>query len=110
MQEHATAADVDAFLAFCTEDLVYEDPAVKLRIEGKDQIGKGMAGFLGASRNARNAVTRRIAAGNLVVFQQTVSFEEKGDDGRWTPRSRDQITVLEFEGALIRRIIDSWAR
>jgi hypothetical protein len=110
MQQDATAADVDAFLALCTDNLIYEDPVVKMRIEGKDHIREGMASFLGTSRRARIAVTKRIAAANVVVFQQTVSFEEKQEDDRWKPRSRDQVTIFEFEGSRIARIADYWAR
>jgi hypothetical protein len=110
MQQDATAADVDAFLALCTDGLIYEDPVVKMRIEGKAEIRKGMTAFLGASRNARVVVTRRIAAANLVALEQTVSFEEKQDDGGWKPRSRDQVTIFEFEGSRIRRLADYWSR
>jgi ketosteroid isomerase-like protein len=110
MQEKATAADVDRFLSFATDDVVYEDPVVKMRIQGKDEIRKGLAAFLGATRNARTVVTRRIAAANVVVLQQTVAFEEKHDDGTWKPSRRDQVTVFEFDGPKIRRIADYWAR
>ena len=92
--------------------LVYEDPVVKIKIEGKDTIRKGMTAFLGATRNARAIVTQRIAVDGVVVLQQDVSFEEKQDDakGTWTPRHRDQVTVFEFEGGKIRRIADYWTR
>ena len=110
MQENATAADVDRFLSFATEGVVYEDPVVKMKIEGKDTIRKGMTAFLGATRNARVVVTRRIAVDGVVVLQQDVSFEEKQDTGRWTPRHRDQVTVFEFEAGKIRRIADYWTR
>jgi ketosteroid isomerase-like protein len=110
MQEKATAADVDRFLSFATDDVVYEDPVVKMRIQGRDEIRKGLTAFLGATRSARTVVTRRIAAANVVVLQQTVSFEEKQDGGGWKPRTREQVTVFEFDGPKIRRIADYWAR
>jgi hypothetical protein len=110
MQQDATAADVDAFLALCIDGLIYEDPVVKMRIEGKEEIRKGMIAFLAASRNARVVVTRRIATANVVVLEQTVSFEEKQDDGGWKPRARDQVTIFEFEGSKIRRLADYWSR
>ncbi len=110
MQQDATAADVDAFLAFCTDSLIYEDPVVKMKIEGKEQIRKGMLSFLGVSRNVRSVVTKRIAAANVVVLEQTVSFEAKQPDDRWKPQSRQQVTIFEFEGLQIRRIADYWAR
>ncbi|HEY4229149.1 MAG TPA: nuclear transport factor 2 family protein [Thermoanaerobaculia bacterium] len=110
MQEEATAADVDRFLSFATDDVVYEDPVVKMRNQGKENLRKGMTAFLGATRNARTVVTRRIAAANVVVLQQTVTFEYKQDDGSWKPSRRDQVTVFEFDGPKIRRIADYWAR
>ena len=110
MQQDATAADVDVFLAFCTDNLIYEDPVVKMKIEGKEQIRKGMTAYLGASRGVRIIVTKRIAAANVVVLEQTVSFEAKQSDDSWKPQSRQQVTIFEFEGLKIRRIADYWAR
>src|SRR5690349_3341276 len=74
MQEKATPADVDRFLSLATDDVVYEDPVVKMRVQGKETLRKGMSGFLGATRSARTVVTRRIAAANVVVLQQDVRF------------------------------------
>jgi ketosteroid isomerase-like protein len=110
MQEHATASDVNAFLALFTDDMIYEDPVVKMKIEGKDEVRKGMVLFLGASRSARIVVSKRISAANVVVLEQTVSFEEKQEDNSWRPQSRRQVTVFEFEGAKIHRIADYWSR
>jgi hypothetical protein len=110
MQQDATVADVNAFLAFGTENLTYEDPVVKMKIEGRDQIRQGMVSFLGLSRRARITITKQIVVANLVVLDQDVSFEEKQEDNSWKPRSRHQVTILEFEGARIRRIADYWSR
>ena len=110
MQQDATAADVDAFLAIGTDNLIYEDPVVKMRIEGKDEIRKGLLAFLGLSRSAHVVVTKRIAVANVVIFEQTVSFEEKQPDNGWKAQSRHQATVFEFDGSRIRRIADYWSR
>ena len=99
---------MDAFLASGTEDLTYEDPVVKMKIEGRDQIRQGMVNFLGLSRHAQITITKQIAVANLVVLDQDVSFEEKQQG--WKPRSRQQVTIFEFEGARIRRITDYWSR
>ncbi len=109
MQENATAADVDRFLGFAADGVVYEDPVVEIRIEGKDSIRRGMTAFLGATRHARR-VTGRIAVDGVVVLQEDVSFEEKQNDGSWKPRQRRQVTLFEFEAGRIRRIADYWAR
>jgi ketosteroid isomerase-like protein len=76
MQQDATAADVDAFLMLCTDDLIYEDPVVKMKIEGRGQIRQGMISFLSLSRRAHITVMKRIAAANVVVLDQEVSFEK----------------------------------
>jgi ketosteroid isomerase-like protein len=110
MQDTATPADVDAFLAFATDDVVYEDPVVGIRIAGKELLRKGMSGFLGATRNPRIVIGKRIAAANVVVFEQKVSFDAKQDDGSWKSQTRTQVTVFEFEGDRIRRIADYWPR
>lgn len=110
MQQDATAADVDAFLAFGTEDLTYDDPVVKMKIEGRGQIRQGMVNFLGLSRHAQITIKKQIAVANLVVLDQDVSFEEKQQDNSWKPWSRHQVTIFEFEGAKIRRIADYWSR
>jgi hypothetical protein len=110
MQQDATAADVDAFLKFTTGDLTYEDPVVKMKIEGRDKIREGMVHFLGLTRHAHIVIAKRIAVANVVVLDQDVSFEEKQEDNSWKPRSRHQVTIFEFEGARIRRIADYWSR
>jgi hypothetical protein len=109
MQQDASAADVDSFLALCTDNLIYEDPVVNMKIEGKKQIREGMLGFLGLSRNASAVLTKRIAVANVVVLELVVSFEEKQADG-WKSMSRHQMTVFEFEGTKIRRLADYWER
>jgi ketosteroid isomerase-like protein len=110
MQANATPADVQAFLALATEDLVYEDPVVKMKIEGREDIASGLTSFLGQTRNAKIVVHKRIAAANVVVFDQTVSFDAKQDDGGWKPQTRDQVTIFEFEGSRLRRVADYWSR
>jgi ketosteroid isomerase-like protein len=110
MQGDSSPADVDAFLALCTDDLIHEDPVVKMRLEGKETIRKGMTAFLGAARNTRITVVKRIAAANVVILEQTVSFESEDEGHRWKPQRRNQVTVFEFEGTKIRRIADYWAR
>ena len=110
MQADAGLADVAAFLSFFTDDLVYEDPVVKMKLEGKETIQKGMTGFLGATRDARIVVTGRLSAANVVVLGQTVSFDSRDEGQQWKPQSRHQVTVFEFEGTKIHRIADYWSR
>ena len=110
MQATATAADVDAFLAFMADDVVYEDPVVHMRTEGKANIRKGMLGFLGAMGAGKIVITKQIAAASVVVLDQTVSFEDR-DSGKSTPRSRHQVTILELDSSgKIHHLADYWAR
>ena len=110
MQATATAADLDAFLAFMADDVVYEDPVVHMRIEGKAKIREGMLGFLGVMRSGKIVIAKQIAAASVVVLDQMVSFEER-DAGKSVQRSRHQVTILELDNTgKIRRLADYWAR
>jgi hypothetical protein len=108
MQRNATAADVDAFLGLCTDNLIYEDPVVNVRMEDKKQIREAMLHFLGRTGDVKIVITNRLAVANVVVFEQQVSFQDKQNAGNTTIRR--QLTLLEFEGPKIRRIADYWAR
>lgn len=110
LHQDATAADVDAFLAFCTDDFVYEDPVVKMKVEGKSRLHTGMANHLGGSRNPHDVLTKQIAVANVVVFEHTVSFELAEENGGWKPITRRQVSIFEFEGNKIRRVMDYWVR
>jgi len=107
MQENASAQDLEQFLSYCTDDVVYEDPVANARIEGKDSIRKGMSNFLGASKKATLTVKHRLAAGNVVVLEMDVSFT---DTGTGKIVKRDQITLLEFQDTKVRRVMDYWTR
>ena len=107
MQEKSNAQDVENFLSYCMDDFVYEDPVVNMRNAGKSQIREGMVHFLGASKNASWVVKKKLAAGNAVMLEITVSFTD-ADTGKVV--TRDQITVLEFQGTKVRRILDYWTR
>lgn len=107
MQEKASTQDVERFLSYCTDDVVYEDPVVNARNEGKSSIRKGMWNFLGASKNATVTVKNRLTAGNVVVLEMNVSFTDT-DTGKIV--TRDQITLLEFQDTKVRRIMDYWTR
>jgi predicted transposase YbfD/YdcC len=108
MQHNATAADVYAFLALCTENLIYEDPVVNVRMEDKKQIREAMLHFLGRTGDVKIVITQHLAVANVVVFEQQVSFQDNQNAGKTT--ARRQITLLEFEAQKVRRIADYWAR
>ncbi len=105
--EHATAIDVETALAFLTDDVVYEHPAAKARIEGKNILRQGMLAFLGSTRTAHDEIVAKTAAPGVVVLTLNQSFEVERD-GVWERHTRQGVKVLEFEGVKIRRIIDYW--
>lgn len=98
---------MERFLSYCTDDVVYEDPVVDARNEGKNSIRQAMSNFLGSSRNATLTVKNRLTAGNVVVLEINVILTDMRTGKIVT---RDQITLLEFQGAKVRRIMDYWTR
>jgi ketosteroid isomerase-like protein len=107
MQEKSNAQDVEHYLSYLTDDAVYEDPVVNARIEGKDTMRKGMSNYLGAYKKTALTVKHRMTAGNVVVLEMNVSFTDTNTGKLVT---RDQITLLEFQGTKVRRVMDYWTR
>src|SRR5438132_13495560 len=77
MQANATVSDIDKALAFCTDDVVYEHPAVKAKAEGKEKLRQGMAGYLGETKEATFKLGRVIANKNVVVAAVEMTFLAK---------------------------------
>jgi hypothetical protein len=101
----ATVADIDKLLALMADSVVYEHPRARARIQGKALMRQGMRNFLGTVRNARDSVVQRtVAPGVLVLVTQ--SSAEISNNGKWEPMNRRAIRVFEFDGDLIRRIIE----
>jgi len=107
MLEASAPADVDNLLAFYSEDVMYEHPRVKVRIEGKAKIREGMLRFLGATRDASIVPVNRISGANMVAAEYRVSFKARRGDS-WEEVSRKQVTIFEFEGDKIKRVVDYW--
>ena len=106
MQASATEADVDKALAFCADDVVYEHPAVKAKIEGKENLKRGMTGYLGETKDASFKTGRMLANKNVVVAEVEMKFLAKQEDGSWKSGGRKNITVFELENGKIKRILD----
>jgi len=106
MQLNATPQEIEKTLGYCSDDVVYEHPAAKARIDGKDKMRAGMTSYLGLTKNARYRA--RILSSNRDVVIATVSrtFLAKQDDGSWKAGERSNITVFEIEEGKIRRILD----
>ncbi len=106
MQLNATPQDIEKTLDLCSENIVYEHPAAKARIEGKKQMRAGKASYLGLTKDPKYSV--RILSSNRDVVIATVSrtFLSKQDDGSWKAGERSNITVFEIEEGKIRRILD----
>jgi hypothetical protein len=105
--EHATSSDIEHALAFLTDSVVYEHPRAGATVHGKDQLRRGMMGFLGSTRAPQDSIIGMMSSEDLVVVELLQSFETRVGS-EWQPQSRHSIKVLEFEGDRIRRIIDYW--
>jgi ketosteroid isomerase-like protein len=105
--EAATETDVDRVLARLTDDVVYEHPRAGARIQGKEALREGMLSFLGATRAARDSVINVVVGPGVAILTVLQSFEMR-QDGHWEARQRRAVKVFEFQGELVRRVIDYW--
>jgi ketosteroid isomerase-like protein len=107
MLQASTSTDVDNLLAFYSEGVIYEHPRVKIRIEGKANIREGMIRFLGVTKDTRIIMVNRICGANVVAAEYRVTFKAK-QGSSWEEVSRTQVTLFEFEGEKIKRVVDYW--
>jgi ketosteroid isomerase-like protein len=107
MLETSTLTDVDHLLSFYAEDVVYEHPRAKMRIEGKANMREGMGRFLGATRDTKIVTLNQISNVNVVVAEYQISFKAQ-EENSWKSVSRKQVTLFEFEGNKIKRLVDYW--
>ena len=106
MQGDAKESDIDKALAFCTDDVVYEHPAAKAKTEGKPNLKRGMAGYLGKTKAASFGLGRVLANRNVVMAEVKMKFLAKQEDGSWKSGGRNNLTVFEVEDGKIKRILD----
>ena len=107
MLQTSTLADIDTLLSFYTEDVVYEHPRVKMRVEGRARMREGMSRFLGVTRETKIVTVNQISNVNVVVAEYQVTFKAQDGDA-WKEVSRKQVTLFEFEGDKIKRVVDYW--
>ncbi|MGE0041260.1 MAG: hypothetical protein AB7H88_09445 [Vicinamibacterales bacterium] len=106
--EGAGVTAINAALASLADGVVYEHPRVGAHIVGKDQLRTGMVNFLGTVRRPQDDVRARVTGPGVVVLNLVQAFESRQGDGPWRPQRRTVVKVLEFDGPLIRRVIDYW--
>ncbi|HJW99152.1 MAG TPA: nuclear transport factor 2 family protein [Terriglobales bacterium] len=106
MQVDASESDIDKALTYCTDDVVYEHPAFKAKTEGKENLRRGMAGYLGETKNASFRMGRTLGNKDVVVAEVEMKFLAKQEDGSWKAGGRKNISVFEIENGKIKRIID----
>ena len=106
MQANASKETIDKALAYCDDDVVYENPAAKARIEGKSTMRIGMSAYLGETRDARYEVQVLASNSDVVIARVERSFLAKQDDGSWKPGKRSNIAVFEIDHGKIKRILD----
>jgi hypothetical protein len=106
MQLNATPQDIERTLDYCSDDIVYEHPAAKAKIEGKDKMRAGKASYLGLTKDAKYRVKILSSNRNVVIATVSRTFLSKEEDGSWKPGKRSNITVFEIEKGKIHRILD----
>jgi SnoaL-like protein len=107
MQADAVPANVEQAVSGLAADAVYEHPAFKAHIDGRENIRSGMLQFIGSTRNARLDVTKAINTSSVVVVEMQLSFEARKDD-KWLPSSRRQVLLFELREGAIHRILEYW--
>jgi ketosteroid isomerase-like protein len=102
-------ADVDRLLAYYTDDVVYEDPKVKMRVEGKDRIRSGMLShaddYAGSAAETSITIEKTLDLANAVTAVVHEVFWAKGEKGR-QKIDRKRLLVIEFRDDKICRVID----
>ena len=102
----ADSKTIERALAYCDDDLVYEHPAAKARIDGKDKVRAGMTGYLGLTKDPHYEIRILADRPDVVVAEVDQRFLVKQDDGSWKQGQRSNLTVFEISNGKIRRIID----
>lgn len=106
MQLNATSQDIEKMLNVFSDDIVYEHPAAKTIIEGKNKMRAGKASYLGLTKDAKYSVKILSSKNDVVIAIVSMTFLSKQDDGNWKPGHRSNITVFEIDEGKIRRILD----
>ena len=109
MMAHASGNDIEKLLGFYTDDIVYEDPAVKVRIEGKDSIRSGTLShvddYAGSPSETRISIESSVSLANAVAAVTTEVFGLK--EARAASGSdANGFKSFEFRGDRICRVID----
>jgi hypothetical protein len=95
MEKDATAADVDAVLAFCTDSFRYVHPAFGAQVDGKDAARKGMLSHLGETSDADLSILKSMVSDHSVALDVKTSFVVVETGKRVERRN---LIVLAFEG------------
>lgn len=106
LMKGVTAADVERVLEFYTDDVVYEHLRFKAKVEGKENVRKGMLSHLGDYQGTADAKLKKYIFGfNMVMLEFEQSFQV-ADKGALKTITRTKKTFLEFNDGKIKRIVD----
>ncbi len=111
MNGAATADEFQALLGFYADEIVYEHPAVGIRLEGKEAQQTGLEAFrstyAGGADDSTFEILDFVKGKDMAAIRGRASFLLAGEDG---PRrvTRTSTRVFEFKGGKITRIIDYW--
>ena len=98
MEKDATAADVDAVLAFCTDSFRYLHPAFGAQVDGKKAAREGMLSHLGETSDAALSVEKTMTSDHTVALDVKTSFVV-AETGKRVERRN--LIVLAFENRRI---------
>jgi hypothetical protein len=107
MQANADEVSVNDAVRWLADSVVYEHPAVGVRMVGRTTVAEGIQSFLGATRSAAIELLSELTAPGVVAAEERVSFEVKREGG-WTRETRLQLTVYEVREGRITRMIEYW--
>lgn len=105
MAENATNETIENKLKLCADNVVYEHVEFQAKVEGKENMRRGMLSHLGETRNPKFQILKVISGYNMVMVELTQSFEVRKDD-QWEQITRRRVTFFEFQEDKIRRIVD----
>ncbi len=107
----SSTEDVERLLDFYADDIVYEHPAVGIRLEGKQAQRQGLTAFLdsyaGSAGDSQVEVIDYLKGPKAIAMRLNVSFmQQRGDSVEQV--SREQLRIIEVKENKISRIIDYW--
>lgn len=102
MEKDAGPAQVDALLAFYTDDFAYHHPQFGATVRGRDNLRKGISSHLGETSDAEITVKGILRSGDILSVSTETRFTNVADRKTIV---RPGIMVLTFkDGRIVQRV------